>query len=1262
MNAIQNPRKSSGMQLNMTDDILEPAVEETAEAASTEQIRDAHDPKWRLKDETHKAYNATSPSKGVGGIQSQAKRRRGRPKRTVDNHEDDKPPDQSMDPFESTTDETNKLMRTLRIRKQGVGRLRKKNEKETHKFLKRKLKEAKEQAADVPYKDAAEEHTVEEFLEASEDFDKFWENDDAASTYVHQYLRAVKSGEMDKILDAIRPKNATTTDVIDRCLRHMEIEEGCGYRYPVAGSPDERYSDPNVYRQWGRTGLHQAQYLKQASKTFGKVEQRKETLEEMILSTSPLKDDMQVKKQLDSLRIKKLESEIEGLAAPNVNGVADQTGKPEELVCVPTFTAKIDTGGNIIDKQFMSSDRQRQLEMLLALNPYNPWDEYKRMKTIKTKTETSKPIPVTYKLNSFKINMNIEEEQHGDNENRPDQLGCYGTGTHNQMDSDRSNTESCRTMKTTINKTSDAANALPKYFIRDYLHYFMMLPDDYTMMQEFEKAEYLHDVLKYFDTIKREMPEPEPEFVDVQDRLFAILFPGCDGFPKQPADPAFPMTLTPDKTVTNYRVNAISAIVALLRVQKLVQGYAADIFAEQRVKAILQTLERVLELEIERLKLGVSDISVQEVDAKLCDINDAYIATLSATLSLWNLTDGIESLVDAMIVLTLARMQEMRPKYLVAIMVNLANIHKLPKSVFQKFVNSVTQHIHRQMARDLVKLAVDPKQPRWMEFETAAQTLNVMARYKGALSRSFMEAFMQLYEQDFMKLEVPEDTEVAETYDAKMDTEEVTESEDWVSVRKPYNNLAAQRQAEEDTWRHKLKHDMNVGAMKGRVMQYIWSLVSCLSWCDLCAKYRNVIVKLNMTSHLKDLNMHSMGALTVLETCSQKTEDERCLVKRAIITLMDIRMTLKDEQWLEIMRAYEMATLPKHANDTPRIKPDRVFLRSMMNHFIFHRRPKPQVLHEAIEMLKRYVPYLTKEQRDEMFRQMSENVCEYSCVQRQSLNAERLEYPIGEMAHVLRISAECGTRIDKSWKTFIEIVQTFKHVLSLEDIREILAALKAANYKALDDICDMLMTRACDVVEVSPEPDAEIICDIMDLTLALDLPPTKLLRWFLYLHLFHIPESDMDRLSLDLVRGRPQYEIDFRGWKRPVGHIVKDERLEFYRNMYIPLRMDGTKPAIPSDKLKYVMQQHTPEPPPYSGKIRPKEDAKLPKHILERIIRVVKKMISAGHEISEADAKLFKLARVMPPDSTEKDNEEQWSNCSNIVEGSQKSDDSSDVI
>ncbi|GIX61738.1 ADP-ribosylation factor-like protein 1 [Babesia caballi] len=1103
------------------------------------------------------------------------------------------------------------------------GRSSKKSEREMHRFLQRRLKEVK-QSAGVQYDDDLEDVTVQDFIDAVEALPHDTEDKTSIPYMWHQYMQMIRSGEDDKIRAAKRRKKQAATELVDQCLRRLEHEEPSGYRYPIVGSPAEVYSDPNIYKAWGRTGLHQTQYLHRPPRTHGMVEQRRESLEDLILSTSPIKNADDMNQRLESVRLKRLQEGMQRLASENpVDPPVQISSKDTPMVCPtgnntvvePKFTVTVDGSWTALDENFVSNDRQRQLDLLLALNPYNPWDYFKSMKRMKTGSKTCKPIQVTYRLKPVNIQVNLKA---------PD-----------------GPSDSC----------GDATSTrLPEDLLRDYLHHFLMFPEDHTMMREIERAEYLHDVLRYFDQFEREDPQPEPEFLDLHDRMFSFVFAGLEGFPKCPPNPQFPLTLAPDGP-HEYRVNAINVMVALLQVHKLLKVFTADMFSEQRLKNILSNIHRVLELETMRIKLGVVNLEIAGVDAELCEIDDAYLATLSATLSLWNIRRGIEGIVDSLIILTCARMDSMRPTYLVAIMVNLSNLHTLPRSVFQKFINAGVQHIHRHFAEDLVKCAAQPDHEKWMDFETAAQMLNLLARHRGALSRDLMNKFMRLYEQDFMKLEVPragdfaatggkEGTRMFPNAEKSPETNNTTTiqpstllagPEYWEKLRNAADELTAERHRQSDNIASYLTDEMNKRALRGRVIQYVWSLISCLAWCDLTEQYQSVVEKLNLASIMQGFQLTSVGALAVLQTCSQKTEDGRMLISRALGTLTEVRSTLSDEDWLEAMEVYEEATSPDASSERPRIQRDRAFVTIMFNQFANHRRPCARILRRAVDMLQRLSGTLSKTQRDELFRQMCDVICDYSLIQRQALNAERLEYPLGEIAHVMRVAAECGVRHDKYWKSFVELLNIFKHTLSMDDLREVLMALKAANYTGLADLGELILRRACDIVEVMPHQDAHVICDVMDLALALSIAPTKLLRWFLYLRFYEVPEKDMDRLSMELVGQKLDYEVDFRGWKRPVGHGSKSERVRLHSNMMLPVKMHGSTPYIPSDKLKYVMQQSAKDPAPLSEGIRPKIGAALPRDIKGRLVKVVSALLESHNMVSPADMGLFEMAGVKPP-------------------------------
>ncbi|GBE59321.1 M48 family peptidase, putative [Babesia ovata] len=1235
------------------------------------------------------------------------------------------------------------------------GQSTKKGDRDIYRFLKRRLKDV-QQSAEVQYAEDGDGMTVDDFLEAIDGLGYEIEDHPDIPYKWHRYLEIIRLGYDEKIRAARRSKKLTATDVIDKCLRQLKREEPGGYRYPIAGTPDENYSDPNVYKAWGRTGLYHTQYMKKPGTTSGEVETRNDTLEELILSNSPLKDMDEIEKQLEDLRHKRLEKEIgeienvkaetsidslpevagnisttdstatatesnecstiaskvdadvemksesdirqESTAAADGHSIGSDGTQAMPSITAPTFTATVDGEYKLVDAEFLKSERQRQLELLLSLNPYNPWDEYRRITRVKSGLKIKDPIQVKYKLNTVELKVKFESSDNYDvdtGDSSADSVlsresmggmadNIPSMGDTLQRDSRDEKIEDVVAERNQSHKGQTNHVQLPPNFLQDYLHYFLMLPEDHQMLQEFEKAEYLYDVLRYFDPFDREEPKPEPEIPDAHDRLFSIIFPGWEGFPKPPPDPVYPMTLTPDKAPETYRVNAINAMVALLKARQLSLTPTADMLQEQRVRAILTSIERSLELEIKRIKLGLVDIEVPGIDAQLCKVDDAYLATLSATLAFWNIRDGIETIVDEIVVLTTANMSQMRPKYLIAIAVNLSNLHKLPKSVFLKFVKAVTQHVQQQMAADLVKSAVDVDHIKCMDFDTAAQMLNLLARYPGALGRDFMVAFMQLYRRDIMQLKVPEyncnkdvilNSDVHESESGAASAEGFiaqnnkgesgtrpgcTKSSDcssnpnrpfdinvtsnnnnngvalvvgpqyWEYLRQATDDEMATVHRKQDESAQQLKRELNVRGMRGRFVQHVWSLISCLSWCDLIKEYKNVVDMFNMTSLLQDFELSSVGALAVLQTCSQQTDKERTLIAKALSALRDVRSMISDETWLEAMEIYSDATNTGRDGAEPRIKPDRAFISAMMNRFVDHRQPSWKILRRAVDLLHGFSNALSKNQRQELFQQMCESVCDYAHLQLQALNAERLDYPLREMAHVLRVSAACGVRIDKVWKIFLDLLKVFKHTLSVEDIKETLLALKAANYTSLSEMGELLIRRMCDIVEVMPYTAPEDVCEIMEIGLSIKINPTKLLRWFLYLSFHEVPERDMDRLAMDMVGEKLDYEVDFRGWKRPVGQGTPGERLRLFNNLFTPYKMHGSKAYYPSDELKYVMQQSIRDPPPYSAEIKPKPGIKLPRQLGDRIKVIVQQMIYSGYECSQADVELFKLAGVMP--------------------------------
>ncbi|GFE52977.1 ADP-ribosylation factor [Babesia ovis] len=1075
---------------------------------------------------------------------------------------------------------------------------------------------------------------------------------------LYVYLRLVKAGIVEAMDEAGLFNRRNYTNVTKKCMKILEKEEKCGYKFPIAGTPDEWYNDPNVYKSWGRTELYLTQHMKEPTTTRGPVEPRTYSFEEQILTNDKKQDMHNVEAKLDEIRVKRLEENLEKtLNATGVYKGDTSTGSTH-------VKHKFNIGESPLKTVMVSGERQRQLELLLSLNPYNPWDLYKRMKRTREVPIIDKTIELTYNINDVGVKVNFDNDY-------KDNLG--GT-TRDQ-------------------------------FLRDYLHYFLMLPEDHKILKEFTHAQYLHDILEYFDVQNRPDRTWKPDVVSLTSRFFTFLFPSSEGFPKNTAVSSFEKTKSLDYSALSHRVNVLNAIVALLKSQKLVKEYTADIFTEQRFKTMLGTIERALEIEIKRLQLGIVDIQVPSIDAQFCAVDDVLLASLSASLSAWNIIHGIEGIVDAIIVLTTALRKEMHAKYLVAIGVNLANLHKLPRTVFQKFVNTLAEQVHERMSQDIAMLAIDPNHERWMDFDTAVQCTGLFAQYKHCLTKEFMTKFMTLYKNDYMNMRIPDikDVEISPTFpygyqnyityespkkeedlpidahnsgkrhmtsgfrkSSKKDEDEYHPDLHYLPTpeENPYLNTEnihtvqshhTTAPSDHDRWKFigdisqdddheefdrlvqrfedrnylRIDRQIKIQAVRGRYFQYIWSLLACLSWCDMITQNSELVQHLTAKGALGEFEMHSASALAVLQTITPKTEEEHNLLTKAYAAIINAKWTIRLENWFEIMNHYCEAVSPRENGMPPRIKPDKGFVYRMFYNFVRLRSPNPRLLKDAVNIMVRFRDVLSKGQLHMLFNQICEGITDYSCVQLQGLNAEALSYPIWVITFVLTKAADCGIRPDATWEVYLGLLKRFKHTLSLEDIKDVLVAIKMANYTMLDEIGDILMCRACNVVEVTPHVDIHLLCDIMDLALSMSIPPTKLIRWYLYLQFHDIPQSDMDRLARDMISGRCDYEVDFQGWKRPrryLDHSVTDKD-----SVIVPVGLEGNEEYHPGDEMKYVMRRIFKDPPPYSGEIK-QRNYKLPPDILKRLQKIVRTLLSRRYKLTSGDIALFRIAGVIPPD------------------------------
>ncbi|EDO07904.1 hypothetical protein BBOV_III003400 [Babesia bovis T2Bo] len=1079
--------------------------------------------------------------------------------------------------------------------------------------------------------------THDEIIESLNEPQKETEDPSSPQELLGIYLKLIKAGlhEVAPLFGA--QSNMDEMKVTEKCLKALKKEESCGYKYPITGTPDELYNDPNVYKSWGRTPLYHTQHMGAPSTTKGLVQDVPSTIEDRILSSDKQKDAHELESRLESIRVDRLLSNIDGVTS-------------EVTSDIKSVVLNIDMSNNQWELELKSKDRQRQLEMLLALNPYNPWDKYKQMKKAESSIKDTLEIKYNISGNNVKLGYVVPGDQESLN----------------------------KIQSQTVDHTE---------FIKGYLHYYLMLPEDIQTLEYLNKAECLEDVLKLFDIFDKIDREPQPEITGIFDRFMMFLFPNSQGFPKFDKDAQFPRSMD-NMGSLKHRFNILNAVVALVRSQKLIKTYASDIFKEQRMKKMLETIEHGLELEIQRLKLGITDISIGT--HRMCHVDDVLLATVSAALSAWNVRNGIQGIVDAIIVLTLKLMTEMRPKYLIATAINLEYIHTLPRKVFYKFIQTVAAHIERMVDIDLGNIAVKPESKPWMDFETAARTLSLLAQHPQCLNKVFMNKFMQIYKRDYLKLKIPKPGQVqvsptfphgyqnilhyepgrmleqltqegkiaASPEDSGNTAEEPIHPELIYNLRQPWRDPflnkaniktiethCKQSDVDTDKWEYgrtteemddeedlismqwedlmylKMDRQMKIQAVRSRYHHYITSLMKCLSWCDMTMEYQDLVKKLQIA--VPQFKPHSATAMAVLRTIRPKTEIEHEMLLQAYDSIIQAKWDLKAEQWLDIMEVYKEAT---SGNDREaRLQINQGFISRMYDQFVTMKSPKPRILKQAVTLLKHFNTGLNKKQLCHIFQQIFHDITDYSYIQIQGLNAEALDYPLETLTFVLTVAAELGVRHDETWEVYLKLLNIFKHTLSLEDINDILLAIKMAKYTGVKNVGNMLMMRACNAIEVIPNLCHRVLIDIMQNALSIKVTPIKLLRWYLYLQLYDIPQSDMDRLSMDIVSDNPKYEVDFRGWKLPRRVMNQDATQD---SEIVPVSINENEAIVPPDELKYRMKCIYKGPGPYTGNMKIKVDATLPEDIVESLKEIVGKVINE-YQTTPEDIRLFKLAGLM---------------------------------
>ncbi|KAK2194732.1 hypothetical protein BdWA1_000977 [Babesia duncani] len=1002
----------------------------------------------------------------------------------------------------------------LHAKLEAWGKSKNKTERQLHDFLKENLHELKAEIEEENEDDDDDETmSVAQFLEA---LDEEHGAKDLQEAEWLDFLQTTRS-KISKKIESMK-HDVTQLDLVKKCMDRIQEEEKCGYRYPIVGTPDEIYSDPNIYKAWSSTLLSQVQYTNATRTSGGLVEPALDSLPDEMLSTSPLRNDVFIQQELDKIHLGHLDDLLNKAQAPRVS---------TELKNVTVMVkSKFDS--------LLDMDKDSQLDLLRSLNEYNPFDEYIEVKKTSGKL-FDEPIQVTMTLG----NSIVTDDTVGEN----------------------------------------CVQRVDPGFVRDYLNAFLMLPKDLDLLKRLESAEYLLDVLRCFDFFQKP-PEPDPpQFVDLYDRLIQVIFPDLKGFPEKPKDPEFPSTRTEHKRTDVGRVNANCALMGLVRAQLLAGAYTADLFTEQRMRKILDILERCLVLEMKRMSLGISqmqlnpfELHVEKLD--FCVINDAFLGTLSAALSLWNIKGGIENIIDAIIVLTIQKMSTFRAKYLIAVALNLSHVHSLPHAVFKKFMDRIVSHIHLKLKQDVSATLQDANAERWMDFDVATRLMHVLVRHRSSLTREFMTLFLELYKDDYINQKVPP---AAKSFIVNVQDEKIAIAEKdipgWKSIYpKASELLQVMSDGESDQVLYEdveelgseiKKYDIDAHAIRGRWLQNLWSLMGCMSWCGLTRRYSALVTKLNFKSYIAEIDFDSVGATAMIETCNDWDPMGSALIHMALKKLMDLRFTMTCGQLLDTIQVYLEATSADNGAK-PRIAFDANFVKTMLKNFKKIMGPTPPQLIKAANLYRQLATKLSHKDTYLLFEDLLGTKSTLDILVRLGLNGELLEYPINTISKVLEIAGECRVRIDKAWQNHWEIIEVFLHTLSLEDISGILRAMVTSRYTRLLKSVNALLDRACQLMQVTRCIRHGPVLNILEASLKLNVVPVQLMRWYLYALL---------RESPPILEKAQETDVDFRGWIRPRTKEPHQEIARIHSNLYMPVEMAGSRVKCPQG-LQYALPQH----------------------------------------------------------------------------------------
>ncbi|UKK01330.2 hypothetical protein MACK_002143 [Theileria orientalis] len=1065
-----------------------------------------------------------------------------------------------------------------------------KKDKDLYSFIKKGLKEASKDQNVV-----LKTHDIMKMIKNQEDLlesrNKKWQ----------KYLKSIGVKPISK-MESLE-KYVQIQDLVEYNIEKKAKEDSCGFRYPIEGSPEEIYKDENEYKIWARTPLSQSQNAHSTREPMGELVKESKELEELIASTSR-RYEKKVKEDLKELResgfmkkisnMVKYESYNKGENENPLENQSEWNGSSNDLKVKEDYKYRNEQLENYYEffkRSLLKADTESKDKMLRVLNRYNPWDEYVKMKNLKGSLP---PMGVNYKVDMNKLRVSFRSSE-------------------------------------------DLGESEVSKFLMDYLHYFLILRSDELMFEEFRDAKFLYDILRYFDVDGQVPQEEKKEHLSLEDRFFKIYFPEecADGFPKREPDAEFPLSLERHKGLmglsekvtgreNNYhRVNMVSCLMALARSHALVGNYSADIFGEQRFKRMLETIETGLMLDLKSMDQGIEEIEVNNLNYKaLCQVNGEYLATLTDILLEWNLRRGVENLLDLVLLLSLRKMEEMDAKSLVTIVRNVSYLTTLPESVYINFLGKVVDFVHERIKYGLVN------KEEYMPLEVGLDLLKVLSRYPDVVKREFMYSFMHQYTDEIVNMGKRMEEDMKLWFDMvkgnhnEGDEYDQFENEDEKSglirgLRKgkmlsgSYSfDYLSKRKEYEHGWKSSNTYDEKkermIAKIESRRLQ-IYGLISCLQLSGM-TEYMYALSDLMEAFAIEDFELNSMAAISVLESFSEYGQFQKKVVMRAKNCLMKDKYQMDPERILLVLEKYMKGVRER------RLEPDSSFFCTMVRRFASLRDPSPETLVEAARITDEYAHNLSKEQLFEIYGDLTGVPLHYNFLTRIGLSGELLEYPIYTIARVLYYASKNKAVAEKNWKTFYEIIYLFKHILTSKDINSILDGLIVANFTKADELLDILCKRVCNLIEIS-EINSDEVMEIMNKCLQLDYVPIQLLRFYTYSNMFELQNSE---LIQSLVDGPREYDVDFRGWKRPLSFDEHTEKVRLHHNVYADVKMRGSRPVL-HESMNHPLQPTYAEPKHFE----PVQRKHYEDSVLRSLANYFKRVQDLKYKLSESDRKLM---------------------------------------